>query len=582
MNLGILDRLSFRHRILLILLLTSIAIVIALFPFASHTVRIMTKDALTERADELYKLIKQNASNEAQLAKNLSDQRHLVFSRVQLIKPDRTILYGTQVKSILGEKYDPNVVVLHPEVEDAFEMGRGYEEAYSEVLQQDLIYIARAFTFEGKTYVLRTAFPHAYMKRLTKSFEIGLITTASALLLCLLALSFFLINYFTQPIRTIIDAIRPYQAGEEEVIPHITPTRAHPNDDTYRLADTINRLSDRVQNQIKTLVLERNEKEAVLEALNDGVVTVDPDLKITFANETAKALFPVAQGEYFAHNETCLRLLEWSRAHDETRSDTLVLGKRPQKVLQVMAIPMGDKGSVLVLKDLSSHYKALKMTRDFVANASHELKTPITIIRGFAEVLHDNVDLPKEQVLTITEKIMTNSVRMSALIGDLLRLSEIENIKEGDQKPCDLISIIENCKASVQEIYPEATITIETNGDAPFQVRGDAELLEQVFLNLLTNGAKYSDGPASIQVSLKRSGEQMVVTVQDHGIGIPADDLPHIFTRFYTVDKGRSKRVGGTGLGLAIVETIVTKSGGTIDVASEVGKGSTFTLQLPM
>jgi two-component system phosphate regulon sensor histidine kinase PhoR len=236
---------------------------------------------------------------------------------------------------------------------------------------------------------------------------------------------------------------------------------------------------------------------------------------------------------------------------------------------------------VLVLQDMSSHYQALEMTRDFVANASHELKTPITIIRGFSETLQDNPDLSDEQVHFITGKIVSNTIRMTDLIGDLLHLSEIENIEHMELEECDLPLILGDCKAMILEVFPQADMTIESVGDAPFELLSSPQLLEHLFHNLLSNAAKYSEAPAKISIKVSRQGSKFMISIADNGMGIPKESLAHLFTRFYTVDKAHSKAKGGSGLGLAIVQTIVERVGGSISVESELHKGTTFTVILP-
>jgi len=573
-------RLRFRQKVILLLLVISVASLTSLIPFTRHSVRRVARESLLERVTDLIDLI-QPAPNEEQLGYNLREQKHLVFSRSAIIKSDRTVLYDTKAKKILKSQFDPDVVVLHPEVEQAFETGSGYNEDYSVLLQQKLVYVARSFEFQGKEYVLRAAFPYDLVGQLMSRFEIGLMVIASLLILVFIAVTYGVIFYLTEPIQIIINAIRPYQEGRQNLIPRIVLPRSHPDDEFSRLAGTLNRLSERIRNQISTLTHERNEKSSLLEALNEGVIAVTENLTVAYANRIAKKLLNVVEGSPFSQEESCERLLRMAQESQETLTDHLLLESQGRTYLEIVAIPMPEKGAVLVLQDLSSHYQALQMTKDFVSNASHELKTPITIIRGFAEMLRDHPELPEEKVGEITRKIVKNSNRMNTLIGDLLRLAEIENVANRDLEPCDLLQILEGCKQMVLDVYPDAKVTIGSEEGEPFVLKGNRGLLEQAFQNLMSNGAKYSDAPASIDVYLRRSAKRVVVSISDHGIGIPKEDLPHIFTRFFTVDKAHSKEVGGTGLGLAIVETVVQKMGGTIDVTSTFGEGTTFTLTLP-
>ena len=190
------------------------------------------------------------------------------------------------------------------------------------------------------------------------------------------------------------------------------------------------------------------------------------------------------------------------------------------------------------------------MRRDFIANASHELKTPITIIRGFAEALHDDPDLPQDIQQDVTAKIVRNCRRMAALIKDLLTLADIENIPSSRLSECDLYELVQKCRSMLLEIFPDAIVTIHKS-DEEVSLIADADLLDLAIMNLIENAAKYSARPAKIDVYLERTENTIIIAVVDQGLGIPATDQEHIFDRFYTVDKAHSQKMGGSGLGLS-------------------------------
>ncbi len=214
------------------------------------------------------------------------------------------------------------------------------------------------------------------------------------------------------------------------------------------------------------------------------------------------------------------------------------------------------------------------------AIASHELKTPTTIIHGFAEMLYEHPELKEEIKCDMIAKIVKNSTRMTVLIRDLLTLSDIDNLPLSRLQTCDLKEIVKDCFHILQDKFKVAIFTL-TAGDEEMTLVADHSLLELAMMNLIENGAKYSKGIAHIDVSLKHTDRQIEVKVKDQGIGIPAEDLEFIFDRFITVNKAHSKGMGGSGLGLSIVQTIIQKHFGQISVTSEVGKGTTFTIYLP-
>lgn len=227
---------------------------------------------------------------------------------------------------------------------------------------------------------------------------------------------------------------------------------------------------------------------------------------------------------------------------------------------------------------LNSHYKLLEMRKEFIANASHELKTPITIIQGFAQILHDNVDLPQKTLIEISEKIIHSSQRMGKIIHNLLTLADIENIPRSRMAPCDLVELVTSCQSTLKSTYNEAEVTLFYNQEHDYVIKADEALLEIALTNLLDNAAKYSNETPKIDVHVERKGEFIEIAIKDNGIGIPESDLDRIFQRFYRVNKMHSKKVGGSGLGLSIVETIVERHMGKISVASTLGTGSTFTI----
>lgn len=581
---------SFRKKILLAYLIVFLVFLAGMYPFATRTVQKIATKAMYDRSQELIERI-QTAPNDEALIRQLKEQKAVVFFRMSVINNERKVLYDSHTKRILGPRFSQEYVVEHPEVLEAFKTGRGYNEDYSELLGQKFAYLAIAFDFHGKKYVLRTAFPYKYVTELTHDFETGVIAMAAAILMLFSLMTWFVINHLTRPIQQIIKAIVPYQKGETNVVPTIELNSLSRTDEFVKLADTLNSLSVRIQKHIANLVQERNEKEAILESLVEGVVAVDVNMVITYANNMAAKLLEnnhlVGQSFNDPQNQIHQKfhsLLLNCQAQNKPLSDTLQIKYDSQKIfLDIVAAPKKENtGAILVLQDKTSHYKLLEMRKDFIANASHELKTPITIIRGFAETLHDNPDLPQETFQEVTAKIVRNCTRMTNLIKDLLTLTDVENLPESRLMECDLYEIIKNCRDSVKEVHRDANIVIEKPVNQDMHLFADGYLLEHAFINLIDNAAKYSVPPAQITISMHHENGKIIVSVADKGIGIPAPDLEHIFQRFYTVDKAHSRKMGGSGLGLSIVETIIEKHFGHITVQSEVGKGSIFTVVLPI
>lgn len=577
---------SFRKKILLSYLAILVLFIGIMYPIATETVKNIVYNSLYDRTWELIEKI-QEAPNNEQLVQRLKDQKFLMFFRISLITNERKVLYDSYNKHSLDPHFDKELAVVHPEVEDAFEYGEGYYEGFSNLLEQKLAYFAMSFDFQGKTYVLRTAFPFQFVVDMTHDFEVGFITLSIAILLLFSFMAWFIIQHLTRPIHQIITAVRPYQSGEISTLPEIRIDAA-PQDDFGKLASTLNSLSEKIQSHINSLMHERNEKEAVLESLVEGVIAVDENMIVTYANHTALKLLKkeinlIGQNFSILNQSLCFNLLQ--RCHKEKipLTDNIELYSSDIKVyLDVVAAPQkNNAGAVLVMEDKSTHYKLLEMRKDFIANASHELKTPITIIRGFAETLHDHPDLPHETKTSITGKIVHNCKRMTVLIKDLLTLSDIENIPESRLIECDLVNLIENCADTIRHVSPEMILSIEIPQNETLSILADPSLIELAVTNLLENAVKYSPSTPNIKIILEKVDSNIKLSIADKGIGIPTADLEHIFERFYTVNKAHSRKLGGSGLGLSIVKTIIEKHFGKISAASTLGEGTTFTMVFP-
>ena len=345
----------------------------------------------------------------------------------------------------------------------------------------------------------------------------------------------------------------------------------------------------------KRVAQEKAEKDLIFELLEEGVIAIDQNQRLTAANCVASKTLGFSRVQDLINTpslfkekltspllQKCDYLLQTSQKRGHRLTDSISLEGRRKTYFDLIAAPNRRfGGAVLILQNTSNHYKILEMGKDFVANASHELRTPITIIKGFAETLHDLPELPREMVVDIIEKIVRNCERMDKLVKNLLTLADLENLPESRFQRCDLSAIAENCRDLVSSRYPTAEIAIKREFEGSMAVKADFDILELAIVNLMDNAAKYSNLHPKITLILNKKGGKATIAVQDRGIGIPAEDLEHIFERFYTVDKARSRRLGGAGLGLSIVKTIAEKHHGTVSVSSDMGKGTTFTLSLP-
>lgn len=432
----------------------------------------------------------------------------------------------------------------------------------------------------------------AQVDAFTQEFKIWFFVFCALALIFFGSITWLLFHRINFPIRQIIKAIQPYQSGQEETIEHIElPRSIDPEDDFYKLAHTLNSLSERLSLQIKNITDERNEKEAILESLGEGVIAVDAQMHVRYINFIGAKLLGSTRRGLLGHPfpiqddpllNKCRAMLSICQEKVSVLTDSIMVEGDKKTYLDLIAAPKAQRnGAILVLQDKSSQYKVLEMGKDFVANASHELRTPITIIKGFAETLQDMPQLPRQTIIEITEKIVRSCERMDTLVKNLLTLADLEHLPQHRFQECDLTELLESCLSVVQSVYEDAQIKLIKNHE-PIYILADPDILELAIINLLDNAAKYSPKPAHITIRIFKKAEDACITIADRGIGIPSADLEHIFERFYTADKARSRRLGGAGLGLSIVHTIIEKHHGTISVSSVLGEGTTFTICLPI
>lgn len=579
--------LNFRQKIFISYVLVFLVFVALMSPVASLVVHRIVERAMENRAVEIIAKIKPSKNNEEMILK-LKEIKPFVFFRISLIDENRKVVYDSHTKQVLREKYHLDNLVNDTSVGEAFKTGTGYAEGISEALSQKFAYTAVLFESHGEKYVIRTAFPYRYVKELINDFEIGFLLLASIVLILFSFMTWFVINRVTRPIQEIITIAAKYKENERNPLPELKEfsTRVG-KEDFGKLANTLVSLSERLQNQIAKLREERNEKEVLLDSLVEGVIAVDPHMVTTYVNTAAMKFLGLEKGALIGHSfqalgqEKPFELLLTCQKEDKPAIDTLRIDAAGKTFyLDVIAVPKrDDTGAILVMLDKSDHYKILEMRKDFIANASHELKTPITIIRGFAETLFDHPDLEKEIMQDITAKIVRNCERMATLVRDLLALADIENIPSSRIQRFDLKELIEKVRLDVLEVYHDARITLK--GDN-IVIEADLDLLEMALLNLMTNAVKYSNHPAEVTVEFSEENQMVTLRVMDKGIGISDADISRIFERFYRVDKARSRKVGGSGLGLSIVDTVIKKHFGSIVVESELGVGTTFTIKLPL
>ncbi len=401
----------------------------------------------------------------------------------------------------------------------------------------------------------------------------------------------WVVDAISQPLVEMRTAAQRYAAGDLEYRFSVTEP-----EEVGAIAEALNSMAVELKARIATMQRQRGELEAILWSMSEGVVVLDAASRVRSVNTAAAKLAGTTPQEATGRSLLdVFRSAELAEIADEAavtdepveRNITLYLDE--PRIIQVHGSALHSAtdprpGTLLVLHDITRLKRLEDIRRDFVANVSHELKTPITTIKGFIETLLDGAHEEPEQARRFLQIVKQNADRLHAIIEDLLSLSRLEQADaEIPRARTDLSRIAKRVAEACARAAEEKGITIGHEYAAPTVAFVSSSLIEQALVNLVDNAVKYSEPGAEVTIRIGAAGEGRIeIAVADTGPGIVPTALPRIFERFYRIDRARSRAMGGTGLGLAIVKHIALAHGGTVDVQSTVGQGSTFSLTLPI
>ena len=356
------------------------------------------------------------------------------------------------------------------------------------------------------------------------------------------------------------------------------------------LTESFNEIIDELKQNLKDVNSEKKQKETILKHMTDGVITFNMDGKVTYINPAAKQMLEVKTedtnfksifGKFSDINmEKIIYLDSWTSSEKKIENE--------QGTMSLFFIPYRDDldmpaGIMVVIQDITEHVKLDNMRKEFVADVSHELKTPITSIKGYSETLLDG-DCDKETEKHFLHVIDDNADRMEKLVQDLLTLSKYDN-NRATNKPVefDLGELAKACKEKfdIEIKRKNQDVNCFVTADVP-NVYADKDGIERVILNILSNSIKYTPDGGKIDIYVGYVHNDAYVKIKDTGIGIPKNDLERIYERFYRVDKARSRQLGGTGLGLSIAKEIIEKNNGSINIKSKVNEGTEVVIQIPV
>jgi two-component system phosphate regulon sensor histidine kinase PhoR len=508
--------------------------------------------------------------------------------RVTLILPDGTVAGESDKSREQMENHRER-----PEVKHAMEQGRpGQSIRFSNSVRKNMLYVAVPVYRDGALIgVVRTAMPLLRMEEALGGIEQRLLWGGAGVLLLAALLSLFVSLRISRPLERIKQGAERFAVGDFSYRLHSIGSI-----EIGSLAETMNEMAAQLEERLQTLSKERNQREAVLSSMVEGVLAVDTTGHIISMNKAAAQFFSVFQPdtapdrsiEEVFRNVRLQQFVAEVLEGQETRECELVVQNRQTYYLQargtnLLGLQGRRIGAVVVFNDVSRLRRLENLRRDFVANVSHELKTPITAIKGFVETLLDGAVNQPEEAERFLKIIAKHADRLNCIIEDLLMLSRLEQDgKEGmEMQKAGLCGILNSAVEVCEQRAVAKNITIEVDCSDELTATINPPLIEQALINLIGNAVKYSADGKTVTVRAQAEEGGIVLSVKDQGYGIEKSHLDRLFERFYRVDKGRSRQEGGTGLGLSIVKHIAQAHGGSVSVQSRYGEGSVFSVFIP-
>jgi len=511
-----------------------------------------------------------------------------IGTRITVIGLDGKVLADSEVpeEDLSGLE---NHLYNRPEISQALDGKLGQEIRYSSTLRIDMLYLALPIKEKGRiSGILRLALP------LTSVEQIHLVTRKaifSGLVIALalaIILGLLMARMIIRPVNRIIRASLNFAKGD---FSHRILEDS--NDEIGELAATLNKMAQDTEDKIREIDTKSQHLEAIFNSMVEGVIVTDSSEKIISINHEIEELFdvklPQAQGKFILEgirNSEISVLINQALKGAKFISKEIVLILPKQKSVEVNVSPIFEKdkvtGCLAVLHDITQIKKLENMRRDFVANVSHELKTPLTSIKGFVETLLEGALQDKDNSIDFLKIVDTHVDRLNRLIDDLLELAHLES-KEIvlNKAKLNLSGLADQVIRGFKSQAKKKGVEIKSDLPADLEILADPNKLEQVFSNLIHNAIKYNKEDGFVRIWSEQLGDKIRITIEDSGSGIPVKDLPRIFERFYRVDKARSRQLGGTGLGLSIVKHAVELHAGSVGVESTEGIGSRFWFILP-
>ena len=508
--------------------------------------------------------------------------------RITVIDDRGIVLADTHESPMMMDNH-----LRRPEIQVATLNGKGAAQRYSFTLDEEFRYLAvPVYSRQQLAGYARVAKSSSELARDIREQQTLLLGNAAVVFFIILLLSFYLAGRQAAKVTELTAVAEEISAGNfARRIPEGN------NLGLKRLAEAINQMARSSARSVTEVTSDRNRLTTIFTCMVEGVIDVDMGQNILHINEAAARLLSVNEKnclgkplwQEIRNQEIINALDEAIRTRSVIKTQMRLNRKSDQLVVDIYAASLSNDngepiGAVLVLHDVTDIKNLERIRTDFVANASHELKTPITAIRGLTETILGDDEVDRETAIHFTSRVHAQSLRLSQLVGDLMTISRLESSQNREDFSrinfTDLVrQAVRNVQMPAEEKGHELVMQLPQD---EIVLCGDRQNMNQLVDNLLDNAIKYTEQPGTITVDLEKDANWATLKVQDTGLGISPQYQQRVFERFYRVDKARSQSLGGTGLGLSIVKNIIEKHGGNISVESQLGSGSSFTIKLPL
>ncbi|MBN2403266.1 MAG: PAS domain-containing protein [Spirochaetes bacterium] len=572
-----------RNKIILSIISLIILLILVMAAFINNLIKNthldIIKREMTEKSDFIDIILKDNPDiYTGKISSRFTEKIKKISNTTSL----RVTIVDFTGNVIADSDFDPASMDNHRyriEVKDAIEKKSGESIRYSNTLNTDMLYLAKKMD----KYVIRLAKPLQEIDETLSKFSKTIF--GAGFILIVIALIFLIIisNKITNPISKTRDFAIAFSEGDYSK--RITD---YSKDEIGILQKILNKMADSIVSEMNQLMTEQNKLKITFESISDGIAVIDKDKHIVMANKAFASLLGIDPGS--AANKIYYEVIRGSYLNKNIEQ-SLKTGKPTEfqeklfseKYCEIFIVPIKDKsgieGILLVVHDITEKKKIDQLKTDLVGNLSHELKTPIAILKGYLETIQlnpDDTELNAEYIA----KALINLERQNSIINDMLKLNMLETMKEASFEKINIKDIILNCieilnaKAKTKEVEIKSDIDLLNK-----PVEGNKFLAEEIFFNIILNGINYNNPKGKINIEAKESNGKITVSIADTGIGIPKDSINRIFERFYRVDKSRSRATGGTGLGLSIVKHAAEILGWEINVESDA-KGTAFYIEI--